>query len=66
MFDTITQNAHGITQRLTRHFSYVDVILTLMKPVYISELVFIFCQQHVDSNIITADQIVHVFSRWNS
>ena len=22
---------------------------------------FIFCYQHVDSNIITADQIVHVF-----
>ena len=22
---------------------------------------FIFCKQHIDSNIITADQIVHVF-----
>ena len=30
MFDTFTQNAHGITERPTRHIFYVDVILTLM------------------------------------
>ena len=32
-----------------------------MEPVYNSELVFIFCEQHVDSNIITANKKVHVF-----
>ena len=60
MFDTFTQKCTR-DYTATRLLSYVDVILTLMLPVFNSELVFIFCKQHVDSNIITANQIVHVF-----